>query len=85
MTDLTDIAESARIAYAAGITPLDYAEHEIALLIRAHFTDAEAAGTGLCSGSHLTIAAMSRRIQGWLLAAGWEVPGGIEIPGEVTP
>jgi hypothetical protein len=68
------IGEAARIAYAAGIDPLDHAEHEIALLITAHFTNAEAAGTGLCSGSHLTIAAMTRRVLGSLLNAGWRLP-----------
>ena len=76
----SDIGEAARLAYAAGIDPIDHAEAEIALLIKAHFADAEAHGTGLCSGSHLTIAAMSRRIAGLLLDAGWQVPGGIEIP-----
>ena len=81
---MTDICERARIAYNAGIDPIDHAEHEITLLIKAHFADAEANGTGLCSGSLLTIAAMSRRIAGLLLDAGWQVPGGIEIP-EVTP
>jgi hypothetical protein len=40
MTDLTGISEPARLAYAAGITPLDYAEHEIAVLLDAHATAA---------------------------------------------
>lgn len=70
----SDIGEPVRLAYAAGIDPIDHAEHEIALLIRAHFAEAEAIGTGLCSGSHLTIAAMSRRILGLLLNAAWVAP-----------
>jgi len=79
----SDICERARIAYDLGIDPIDYAETEVALLIKAHFADAEAAGTGLCSGSHLTIAAMSRRILGLLLNSDWQAPARWTPP-EVT-
>lgn len=84
MTDLTDVAESARIAYEAGIDPIDYAEHEIATLIRAHF--AAAVKAALSPGvphPDLSTETMSRRIVGLMLNSGWEVPGGIEIPEEV--
>jgi hypothetical protein len=86
MTDLTGISEPARLAYAAGITPLDYAEHEIAVLLDAHATAAAfCARNGYAPVVDTSPAVVSRRVIGWFLAAGWEVPGGIEIPGEVTP
>lgn len=81
-----DITESARIAYEAGITPLDYAEHEIAVLLDAHAkTAAFCARNGYQQLVDTSPPVVSRRVIGLLLAAGWEVPGGIEIPEEVTP
>lgn len=80
-----DLSESARIAYAAGITPLDYAEHEIAVLLDAHATTAAfCARNGFAPVVDTSPDVVSRRVIGLLLAAGWEVPGGIEIPEEVT-
>lgn len=82
----SDISENARLSYASGIDPLDYAEAEIASLIRAHLM--AAAKAALSPGvphPDLSTEAMSRRIVGLMLNSGWEVPGGIEIPEEVTP
>ena len=86
MTDLTDtdLAESARIAYAAGISPVDHAEREITVLIGIH-NDLAMACTrpGVKPHGDLSEDALSRRIIGLLLSAGWEPPGGLEIPGKV--
>ena len=73
---MTDICEHARIAYNAGIDPIDYAEAELTALIGVHmnlasvYADLEVdppAGT-------LTVGAMARRILGALLDAGWTPP-----------
>ena len=73
---MTDICERARIAYNAGVNPIDYAEAELNTLIGVHlnlaslYADMEAdppAGT-------LTVGSMSRRILGAILDAGWTPP-----------
>lgn len=83
---MSDLSESARIAYAAGIAPLDHAEHAVAELLDAHArTAAFIARNGFAPIVDTSPAAVSRRVLGLLLGAGWEPPGGLEIPAEVTP
>ncbi len=73
---MTDICEHARIAYNAGIDPIDYAEAELTNLIGVHlnlaslYADLEVDPPG----GTLTVGAMSRRILGSLLDAGWMPP-----------
>jgi hypothetical protein len=76
----SDISEPARLAYAAGVEPLDFAEAEISSLIMAHFAAAVRATFDPGPHPDLSNAAMSRRIIGLLLGAGWLPPGGLEIP-----
>jgi hypothetical protein len=84
---VTDISEFARLAYAAGITPLDYAEDQVSTLIAAHLAAAEETGTALRPESHTAIATMSRHITAAFLNAGWAMPGNAHEPAEseVTP
>lgn len=73
---MTDICERARIAYDAGIDPIDYAEAELTVLIGVHLSLASVCadlGVDAPPGS-LTVGAMSRRIIGNLLDAGWRAP-----------
>ena len=80
-----DIGEAARMAYAAGIDPITWAEAEVCALIGVHAELVKLnTDMGVDPGGDLSAGAMSRRILGLLLNAGWQVPGGIEIP-EVTP
>jgi hypothetical protein len=74
MTSTSDLGDLARIHYEAGITPLDFAEEQVALLVDMHATIA-AEGLGavfpdLPTGPH----DFARRILGALLDAGWEPP-----------
>ena len=73
---MTDICERARIAYQAGINPVDYAEAELTVLIGVHMGLAEVCadlGVTAPAGS-LTVGAMARRILGAVLEAGWVPP-----------
>jgi hypothetical protein len=73
---MTDICERARIAYNAGIDPIDYAEAELTALIGVHLSLASMCadlGVNAPAGA-LTTGAMSRRILGSLLDAGWKAP-----------
>ena len=75
-----DICERARIAYDLGISPIDYAEAELTVLIGVHLGLASVCadlGVDAPVGS-LTAGAMARRILGAVLDAGWTPP-------EVTP
>jgi hypothetical protein len=72
---VTHIGEPARIAYAAGVDPVDYAEHEITALIGIHRLLAwECAAAGLTPDADLSEGALSRRIVGLLLNADWKPP-----------
>ena len=72
-----DIDEDARIAYDAGIDPIDYAERLIQVLIV--ITASCAASPDL--SPDLSFGATARRILGCLLNAGWTPP---EVP-DVRP
>ena len=76
---MTDICERARIAYNAGIDPIDYAETELAVLIGVHLGLASVcADLGVTAPvGTLTVEALARRILGSILEAGW-------VPPEVT-
>jgi hypothetical protein len=85
MTDHADISETARLAYNAGISPVDYAERELENLLVTHTQIAQfCLRHRVAPAADLSAAALSRRILGLLLNAGWTLPGGIDIP-EVTP
>jgi len=73
---MTDICERARIAYNAGINPVDYAETELTVLIGVHLSLAS-----LCADldvpvpeGTLTVGALSRRIVAAFWDAGWQPP-----------
>lgn len=66
----SDIGEAARLAYAAGIDPIAWAEGEITALIAAHRELAPLHGRA----GDLSDGAMSRRILGLLLNADWTAP-----------
>ena len=71
-----DICERARIAYDCGISPIDYAEAELTVLIGVHLGLASVCadlGVDAPPGS-LTTGAMARRILGSILDAGWTPP-----------
>ena len=73
---MTDICERARIAYNAGIDPIDYAETELSTLIGVHLGLASVCadlGVSAPVGT-LTVGALSRRVLGSLLDAGWTAP-----------
>ena len=73
---MSDICERARIAYQAGIDPLDYAEAELTGLIGVHIELASVCadfGVSAPAGT-LTVGAMARRILGSLMDAGWKPP-----------
>lgn len=86
---MSDICERARIAYNAGIDPIDYAEREITILAGIHLSLTALADDVGASGSErdaVSLPAMARRILGSLMDAGWvppEVPGAWDEP-EVT-
>lgn len=80
----SDIGEAARLAYAAGIDPIDWAEGEITALIGVHRELVKLnVDMGVEPGGDLSDGAMARRIIGLLMNAGWLVPGGFDLP-EVT-
>ena len=71
----SDIGEAAQLAYAAGIDPVSYAEHEITALITVHRQMARVCvAMGAAPDGDLSESAMSRRILGLLLNAGWSAP-----------
>ena len=75
MINHADIGEAARIAYAAGIDSISYAEHEITALITVHRQLARvSAAMGAAPDGDLSEGAMSRRIVGLVLNAGWSPP-----------
>ena len=74
MTD--DISTLARIAYDAGINPIDYAEEQVTLLIAVFQTLSEAGDEfgAAVTTCELTAPSLARRILGNLLDAGWKTP-----------
>jgi hypothetical protein len=71
-----DIGEAARIAYAAGVDPIAWAEAEVCALIGIHIELVKLnIDMGIDPGADLSVGAMSRRILGLLLNAGWTAPG----------
>ena len=71
----SDIGEAARIAYAAGIDPVSWAEGEICGLIGVHVELVRLnIDLGLKPDGDLSVGAMSRRILGLLLNSGWSAP-----------
>jgi hypothetical protein len=81
MTGRADMTEAARLAYDAGVSPVEYAEGEVGLLLRVHaWTAAYCTATGTATTVDLTVAGLARRILGLLLNAGWEPPGGLMLP-----
>jgi hypothetical protein len=72
MSDDT-ISELARLSYAAGIVPVDYAEYLIMLVLEVHRTVEELQ----VPDADVSAGALARRILGSLLDAGWTPPGGV--------
>ncbi len=76
MTD--DISALARLSYDMGIDPIDYAEHQIQILIEVHaaiaVSRAVAPETLPGFSPDLSLEALARRILGDLLDAGWQSP-----------
>lgn len=71
----SDIGEAARIAYAAGIDPIAWAEAEVRALIGVHRELTKLnTDMGIEPGGDLSDGAMSRRIIGLLLNAAWVAP-----------
>jgi hypothetical protein len=76
MTSTSDLGVLAQLAYQAGITPLDFAEEQIALLVGVHAAIAMAGGASPEAFPDLPTGPQdfARRILGALLDAGWEPP-----------
>jgi len=82
MSNDSHLSESARLAYAAGVDPLDHAVHEITTLAGVHrqlLAHARACCGCIIAGD-LSDGALARRILGLLISAGWTPPGGLEAP-----
>ena len=70
-----DIGEAARLAYAAGVDPIAWAEAEVCALVGVHRELVKLnTDMGIEPGGDLSDSAMSRRILGLLLNAGWKFP-----------
>lgn len=76
MTSTSDLGVLAQLAYQAGITPLDFAEEQVALLITVHaaITAAGGASPEAFPGLPVGVHDFARRILGALLDAGWQPP-----------
>lgn len=75
--DADNLNELAKVSYAAGIRPLDYAEHLVGLVLDVHRTMLLAAAHSAEPVPGLDDAALARRILGQLLDAGWIPPAGV--------
>ena len=75
-----DLGVLAQIAYAAGITPLDFAEEQVTIQLGVYMTVVTAREElePLLGTVDVSPGAMARRILGGLLDAGWKAP---EVPG----
>jgi len=70
-----DICETARLAYAAGVDPVAWAEVEVCALIGVHRELVKLnSDMGVEAGGDLSDGAMARRVLGLLLNAGWVAP-----------
>jgi len=87
MTATSDLGVLARLAYQAGIHPLDFAEEQVALQVGVYMA-LLAAGDDFgihLDPSRMTAGAVACRILGALLDAGWEPPvWPVPEPGECT-
>jgi len=70
----SDLGVLAQLAYQAGITPLDFAEEQVALLFFIHAAYADEVGPDVAA----------RRVLGALLDAGWSPPVLTPEPGVCT-
>jgi hypothetical protein len=68
-----DLGVLAQLAYDAGITPLDFAEEQVTILIGVHAAIA-GAPAGMFPGLPTGPDVIARRILGALLDAGWNPP-----------
>ena len=83
MTSTSDIGVLAKLAYQAGITPLDFAEEQVTIHVSiclALVTVADEFGLSP-DDPRLTVDAAACRILGALLDAGWSPPVLIPEPG----
>jgi hypothetical protein len=71
-----DLGVLAQIAYDAGISPIDFAEEQVAILIGVHAAIAACGGVPPEAFPGLPVGAtgFARRILGALLDAGWHPP-----------
>jgi hypothetical protein len=77
--DMTDISESARVAYLCGVSPVGYAEHVIAGVFETHLRLVqEFTGCGpevaLRATGEMSLANLAHCLVGLLLNAGWRAP-----------
>ena len=83
----SDLGVLAQLAYQAGITPLDFAEEQVAIQVGVYMA-LLAAGDDFgihLDPSRMTAGAVACRILGALLDAGWEPPvWPVPEPGECT-
>ena len=76
----SDIGEAARLAYAAGVDPIAWAEAEICALIGIHAELVKLnIDMGVEPGEDLSAGAMTRRILGLLLNSGWSAPAANDL------
>ena len=76
----SDIGEAARLAYAAGVDPIAWAEAEICALIGIHAELVKLnIDMGVEPGEDLSAGAMTRRILGLLMNAGWTAPAANDL------
>ena len=76
----SDIGEPARIAYAAGVDPIAWAEAEICALIHIHAELIKLnLDMGVDPGGDLSVGAMTRRVLGLLLNSGWSAPAANDL------
>ena len=76
----SDIGEPARLAYAAGVDPIAWAETEICALIGVHAELIKLnLDMGVDPGGDLSMGAMTRRILGLLLNSGWSAPAASDL------
>ena len=76
----SDIGEPARLAYAAGIDPIAWAEAEICALISVHAELIKLnLDMGVDPGGDLSVGAMTRRVLGMLLNSGWSAPAANDL------
>lgn len=86
MTSTSDLGVLAQLAYQAGITPIDFAEEQVATQVGVYVA-LLAAGDDFgihLDPSRMTASAVACRILGGLLDAGWQPPVPTPEPGVCT-